>query len=164
MELYILRHGLARDKEDWAPQDDRDRPLTGAGRSRTKDVANGLQDLGISFDRIITSPYRRALETAKIVSKVFDMKKQLERWSSLAVDGDPERLVRDLSRQKWRSVLLVGHEPYLSRLISVLVAGNTGMIMNLKKAGLVKISSEKLRYGRCASLDWLMPPKILTEL
>jgi len=55
--------------------------------------------------------------------------------------------------------LLVGHEPYLSRLISQLVSGNTEVAMDFKKAGLCKLKVEKLQFGRCAKFCWLLTPK-----
>ena len=57
------------------------------------------------------------------------------------------------------SVLLVGHEPYLSGLISLLVSGNASFAVVMKKGGLCKLSTESLQPGRCATLEWLLTPK-----
>ena len=57
------------------------------------------------------------------------------------------------------SVLLVGHEPYLSGLISLLVSGEGTLSVVMKKAGLCKLTTESLKHGRCASLEWLLTPK-----
>jgi phosphohistidine phosphatase SixA len=56
-------------------------------------------------------------------------------------------------------VLLVGHEPYLGKLIALLAAGNTSLEVDFKKGGLCKLEAESLRYGRCAKLVWLLPPR-----
>ena len=57
------------------------------------------------------------------------------------------------------TVLLVGHEPDLSGLISLLVAGDTASAVVMKKGGLCKLSTESLKHGRCAALAWLLTPK-----
>jgi phosphohistidine phosphatase len=57
------------------------------------------------------------------------------------------------------NVLLVGHEPGLSQLISLLVAGEAGVSILLKKGSLCKLSVESLKPGRCATLEWLLTPK-----
>jgi phosphohistidine phosphatase SixA len=57
------------------------------------------------------------------------------------------------------NILLAGHEPYLSRLISLLVTGDTQLQMDFKKGGLCKLEVEKLRFGSCATLAWLLTPK-----
>jgi phosphohistidine phosphatase SixA len=56
---------------------------------------------------------------------------------------------------------LVGHEPYLSELISMLLSGTTDLSINFKKAGLCKLTVEHLRLGPCATLEWLVSPKLL---
>jgi phosphohistidine phosphatase SixA len=57
--------------------------------------------------------------------------------------------------------MLVGHEPYLSDLVSMLLTGHTGLPLNLKKGGLCKLSVTRVRYGRCATLEWLLAPRVL---
>src|SRR5258708_7959635 len=56
-------------------------------------------------------------------------------------------------------VLLVGHEPNLSELISLLVSGDARLSITMKKGGLCKVSAEILAARRCASLEWLLTPK-----
>src|SRR4029077_14144980 len=98
-------------------------PLTPDGLRKMRKIARGMKRLKLSFDWILTSPYRRAYDTSQIVAETFKARKKLRVLKSLASDGDPERLMHHialdyLSRDK---LLLVGHEPYLSRLISVLI-------------------------------------------
>jgi phosphohistidine phosphatase len=59
---------------------------------------------------------------------------------------------------------LVGHEPYLSQLISLLVSGREDIGIDFKKGGLCKLEAEKLRYGKCAQLIWLLTPKQMKEI
>jgi phosphohistidine phosphatase len=139
---------------------DADRPLTDKGRSRLRGVVRGMKALGLSFDLILTSPYLRARQTAELVADELGAETKVERTPHLAPDGNPRALI-DLiaSRSSERSrTLVVGHEPYLSQLISVLLAGDARIAITMKKAGLCKLAMQTPRYGRCATLEWLLTP------
>jgi phosphohistidine phosphatase len=56
-------------------------------------------------------------------------------------------------------LLLVGHEPFLSRLIALLTSGNSDASVLLKKGGFCKLSTQDLKHGKCATLEWLLTPK-----
>ena len=60
--------------------------------------------------------------------------------------------------------MLVGHEPYLSELCSLLLSGEAGLRLSFRKAGLCKLLIETLKPGRCASLDWLLTPKQMARM
>jgi len=79
-------------------------------------------------------------------------------------NGNALELIRELNDEKPQSVLLVGHEPYLSGLISVLVTGESNAAIELKKGGLCKLSADRVAYGQCATLNWLLTPKQLRSL
>ena len=162
MEIYLLRHGIAMDKGEWKGPDS-DRPLTKEGLRKTKKASKGMHHLNLKIDLILTSPFRRAYDTAVIVAKELKLKKKLRIIKSLAVDGDPKALIRYLSQNvhNWESLLLVGHEPYLSSLISVLIAGQgrTGLVLD--KGGLAKLTTDSITYDKSAHLEWLLTPKIL---
>ncbi len=166
MEIYILRHGLAGEASEWAPKPDWQRPLTEEGRKKIKKIAKFLKRADVDFDRILTSPYLRAKQTAEIVAKSLKLEKKLSLRQTLASEASPKSFAHALGRQGcyWRSVLVVGHEPFLSQLISLWVAGNTDAIsVTLKKGGLCKLSVRKPQAGRCATLEWLVPPKVLLQ-
>ena len=166
MDLYILRHAIAeqRDHEKWS--DDSQRPLTPKGAKRMRRAAGGMLALGLSFDVIYTSPFVRAKQTADIVAEVFGAEKKLRETGTLATDGDPKELIKliNSANGKFESVLLVGHEPYLSDLISVLVVGDSSLPLAMKKGGLCKLNVATLKYGMCASLEWLLPPALSTHI
>ena len=165
MNLYLLRHGIAADKTEWkGPAVDR--PLTKEGIHKMKKASKGIRRLNLKIDWILTSPYRRAYDTAMIAAKELNLKNKLKIIRSLAVDGDPKALVRHLALnfRTWESVMLVGHEPYLSQLISLLTSGTGGLVMEFDKGGLVKLNADFLAYDKCASLEWLLTPKILKQI
>ena len=82
---------------------------------------------------------------------------------SLTPDGSMQQLINEINQIKSspENVMVVGHEPYLSGLLSLLVSGETRFGVTMKKAGLAKIAVDDLKYGRCGSLEWLLTPKIM---
>lgn len=158
MNLYILRHAKA-EEPDARFDNDSERPLTTAGEKEMFDVAKGMAALELKFDLILSSPFIRAKRTADIVAEVFKLGK-VRLSDHLQSHGSPNLLIEELRKDYSSSenVLLVGHEPYLSNLISILCTGEKNLSLKLRKAGLCKLSLEKLRYGRCATLEWLLKP------
>jgi phosphohistidine phosphatase len=161
MNLYLLRHGIAVERDAPGYAKDADRPLTPEGERKLEQIAKAMQALDLAFDLILSSPYVRARQTAEIIARALGVRKKLEFANSLACGGDTKELVDYLKRLQPspENVLLVGHEPYLSGLVSQLVAGDEGCWVVLKKGGLCKLSTESLKHGRCASLAWLLTPK-----
>jgi phosphohistidine phosphatase len=161
MNLYLLRHGLAVDRSKPGYKRDADRPLTPKGKQRLWRVAEAMQEMELELDAIIASPFLRAAQTAEIVAEAFEMQKKLSRAEHLTPNGNPKLLLEHIAQMKPapKDVLLVGHEPYLSQLIGLLVAGNTNVLIDLKKGALCKLEIEHLRCGRCAALAWLLTPK-----
>jgi len=163
MKLYVLRHGEAADRVDPRYENDADRPLVRKGIRRTRALARVLRRLNITFDVIFSSPLVRARETAEIVAHELRLHGRLELTKHLAPDGDVEELV-DVLSQLWpppENVLLVGHEPDASRLISWLCTGGPHLALTLKKGGLCRMEIEALSAGRCASLEWLLTPNVV---
>jgi phosphohistidine phosphatase len=158
MKLYILRHGEAVEHGDSRYPNDADRPLTARGLQRTKALAHALRQRDITFDVLFSSPLARARETAEMVERGLRLHSRLEFTVHLAPSGDYGKLVAQLTelRPTPKSLLLVGHEPHLSGLISLLCTGGQGLSLTLKKGGLCRLEVEHLRAGRCASLEWLV--------
>jgi phosphohistidine phosphatase len=114
-----MRHGPA---EDVAPSGrDVDRRLTPAGRDRTRLVALELAREGEEPKRILTSPLARAVETAAVVTEALGTGLQAEVTDALAPGGAALDLVFELSRAGAKRVMLIGHEPDLSALVSTLL-------------------------------------------
>jgi len=158
MNIYLLRHGLAVEPGARGYASDADRPLTKEGEHKLRDIAEAMRKLELCFDLILSSPYQRARQTAEIVAEGLKARRKLEFSDTLTPHGSTEKLVDFLNRLKPKpeSVLLVGHEPHLSGLISRLVSGDRGFQVVLKKGGLAKLDVESLHHGRCAALEWLL--------
>ncbi len=166
MDLYILRHAIAEDRDEAAGKPDSQRRLTPEGEEKMRRIAKGMKSLGLEFDLMLTSPYLRAKETAEIVADVLKLSKQLEISAELTPHGNPRKLIDALNGHysDRKSIVLVGHEPYLSNLISLLLSGDTSLEIDLKKGGLCKLGAQHLKYGRCASLEWLLAPRQLRAI
>jgi len=164
MDLYILRHAIAEDKASAKP--DSQRRLTAEGEEKMRRIAEGMKSLDLEFDLILSSPYLRAKQTAEIVAGIFNLGSCLEMSDDLIPSGNPKNLIEALNNRysDRESIVLVGHEPYLSSLISLLLSGGTNIAITLKKGGLCKLAVEHLKYGRCASLEWLLTPRHLKML
>ena len=161
MNLYILRHGIAVESGTPGYERDADRPLTPEGERKLGQIAEAMQQLELSFDVILSSPYLRARQTAEIVAEALNARKKLELSDALTPGGSTRKLVEYLNRLDPvpENVLLVGHEPYLSGLVSLLAAGSESTFVALKKGGLCRIAIESLKHGRCGFLMWLLTPR-----
>lgn len=162
MDLFILRHGEAGNRLS-SNINDGLRSLTDTGRKDIMAVAKGLQKSGVRFDVIASSPLKRAHETAAIVAAIFKMSEKLLTWNELAPEGKKNEVYNRLAQFKQdNSVMLVGHEPYLSEMINEIISKGKPNSSNivLKKGGLVKIRILALTPMPKGELRWLLTPKI----
>ena len=151
-DLYLLRHGIA--EERIGGRDHAERDLTARGRARTAAVVHRLVQGGVQSDVLITSPFRRAFETARI-ALAAGLAPRLVVDDALQPGGDGVSL---LNRTE-RSICLVGHEPDLGCLAARLLGLRPGAIA-LRKAGLAHL--------RLAGGEWqlqsLVRPRLLLDL
>lgn len=165
MDLFILRHGEAGQRVSTG-RGDFQRSLSAAGQKEVSDIAASMKNIKIRFDVVITSPLKRAHQTAAIVAKILKIEKKMQDWVELSPEGNRLDLYNKLSKFKQQSsVLIVGHEPYLSGMISEIINdGNKDGRIILKKAGLARIriisSTPKLQ----GELRWLLTPKLLKDM
>jgi phosphohistidine phosphatase len=161
MQLYVVRHGIAIDREDPKCPPDPERYLTEEGVEKTKQVAKGMTALGITGDLFLTSPYVRAAQTAEIFANALDYAKQKIRRTDLLLPGaEPSLLFRELAKDKQASsIFLFGHAPQLDDLVSMSL-GAKKHVTTLKKAGVALIELKRVSPP-IGVLIWLATPKIL---
>jgi phosphohistidine phosphatase len=152
MQLYFLRHGEA-DWPNWKKPDD-ERPLTKYGKKEVGKVAAFLKRIKTRPELIVTSPLPRASQTAKIAAEGLKVKYREDKL--LAPGFGREDLERLLRKYPEESLMIVGHEPDFTEVISEL----TGASLKLSKAGTALV--ELNRSWRNGRLLWLFPPKIAT--
>ena len=163
MQLYIVRHGIAIDREDPRSPPEAERYLTEEGIERTTQVANGIAALGAHADLMISSPLVRAMQTAAIFAKALDYPQQKIRQSeSLLPGAAPAAFLRELAREKdVSSVFCFGHAPHLDGLLTAAV-GAQRHITSMKKAGVAFVELKRVSppNGR---LVWLVTPKLFRK-
>jgi phosphohistidine phosphatase len=166
MKLYLLRHGIAVERGAPEFKDDGLRPLTSEGVKKMKKIAKGMKAVDLEFDFILSSPLIRAKQTAEIVTKALGLEKKLKIEKALSAEERPEAILEKIeqSYKNASSLLLVGHEPYLTQFISLLLSGDQKIRINLKKGGLCKLTLDKISAPPAATLNWLLTPGQLEKI
>ena len=157
MELYILRHAVAVPRgTPGFPNDDR--PLTDEGREKMEKEARGLRGVVEKIDAILTSPLRRAHDTALIAARALGLEKRVETIRELLPEAGPEDLRMAIAARKGaKALLLVGHEPMLGLFAASLLGMRRPSIV-FKKGGLCRIDAD------AGALLWHLTPKQLRLL
>src|SRR5688572_10358211 len=113
MIVVLFRHGIAQDREDPASPPEAERRLTPKGIERTCEAARGLARLGVRPDAVLSSPYRRARETAEIALKKLGVERRdVVLTDALLPEAPPGDLLRVLERLDVGCVLCAGHAPH----------------------------------------------------
>jgi phosphohistidine phosphatase len=156
--VYFLRHASAGQSKQ-NPELDARRPLDADGVEQCKDVGQALARAGVELDEIISSPLTRAMQTAVQMAKQLGFKKEIRQHPALAKEGALPAFRNLLKSYADReAVMVVGHNPSLSRMLSLLLtaSGNDALI-DLKKCGIAKV---EYSTGRPAMLYWCLTPKL----
>ena len=163
MELYIVRHGIAIDREDPKCPADPERFLTEEGIEKSRQAAKGVAEIASVPDLILTSPYLRALQTAELFADVLEYSKNKIRKSDLLLPGaEPMQLFRELAKDKeLSSVFVVGHAPHLDDVLATAI-GTKHHISALKKSGVAFVELKRL-VPPSGELVWLATPKLLRK-
>jgi phosphohistidine phosphatase len=167
MYLYLIRHAIAIDR---APNptdttfDDESRPLTKIGRKKMAQVAKRLDEFGLNFDRIITSPLVRARQTADMLVE-SQLGAHLEVSPHLAPGGNIHQWLDDWTRSgnvRCSKIALVGHAPDLSEWAELFMFAKIVDRTILKKGGVIglKFPAGNIALGT-ARLYCSIPPKFL---
>lgn len=161
--LVIFRHGIAFDRLDPRCPPDPERPLTKKGIRRTELAARGLVQSGVLPQLVVSSPYRRAVETARIVCKEASLpESSVEQISAMLPDADPQELLFSRPVFDVSTLVCVGHAPHLDELIAASIGVRGGTITRLKKAGAACVEfDEGATVGR---LQWVATPRLLRRL
>ncbi len=166
MKIIILRHAIAEDRDAWADksEDDSLRPLTERGISRLHQACLGLKTVVDRVDAIVSSSLTRAQQTAQILFEYYP-DAELGEDPDLEPGGDLDSLVDRLADSSDSAVIvLIGHEPDLSTLLGLLIAGAERSIAKLKKASAVCVDFSVENGDFYARLLWLLPPAVLRSL
>lgn len=145
-------------------EDDVERPLTPDGSKRFRAAARGIRSLGIDVDAVLSSRFARAWSTAEILHEDAGWPAP-EACEELEPDAEPRASVDAIAQRSESSLAVVGHEPHLSRLTSLLVSGEPDAVsLELKKGGVVFVEIAGNLEPGAGMLRWSVSPKILRRL
>ena len=165
-ELYILRHGIAVEPGTPGIPDD-ERPLTSKGRRRMRRIARGLCRLELRIDRIVTSPMPRARATAEIIAEELDAEDLVETADVLRAGSDAQAIQNWLRERTEERLMIVGHNPGLTDLITLLIlgggAGLRPQVCELKKGGIAALRPPTASADRF-DLIWAATPRLIRGL
>jgi phosphohistidine phosphatase len=162
VELLVIRHAIAMEREEFAPtgRPDGERPLTEEGRRGMKGVARQLRRIVPQLDVLATSPLVRARQTAEIVAKAYD-EMEITTVDALGSGRSRSELLEWLKEHADERVAIVGHAPDLDQLVAWLVTGKPKPFIEMRKGGACLLSlSDEPAPGK-AEMRWLVTPKLL---
>jgi len=161
MMLYVVRHAIAEDAP--AGGDDAARRLTPGGRRKMQAIVRGLRQLAVEPDVLLTSPLVRAVETARLIAAGLRRAAEPRELDALVPDAAPADTLKALrQRERSQQVMIVGHEPNLSSVLSLLLTGAVdGVPIDLKKGGCAAVELTAFEPRGASALRWLLPPRAL---
>jgi phosphohistidine phosphatase len=161
MEIYLLRHGIAEDAAPGMP--DADRALTTAGRQKLRRVLTRARAAKVEPDVILSSPYRRALETAAVAVETLGYSGKVVQTGALTPDANPHETWEEIRAHKTEtSLLLASHEPLMSSLLAFLL-NTPALLVDFKKAALARVDCDRFGPEPHATLKWLLTPATAGE-
>jgi phosphohistidine phosphatase len=164
MDLLIVRHAIAFDRDRHRWHDDADRPLSPAGQRRARKAAAGLKQLTKRPDRLLTSPLVRARQTAQILTDVAGWP-AAEEVVELSPDEPALAVLALLSKDRSRLTAVVGHQPGLGHLLAACLLGGGGSLpIEMKKNAVACVSFAGRPRAGHAALAWLATPRMLRAL
>jgi phosphohistidine phosphatase len=166
MRLLVIRHAIAEDRDVFAEtgQDDSKRPLTHEGRKKMKRGGRGLRRLVPGIDTLASSPLVRALQTAEIVADVYGLGPPTL-VPALASGQDPETALAWLRKMPDNAtVAIVGHEPHLGQLVTLLLCGGERVVLEIKKGAACLLDVPSGARAASATLLFSLTPGQLRQL
>jgi len=162
--ICLVRHAIAEATPVGGT--DGDRRLTPIGARRMRSAALGLKEMGIAPDVVLSSPLRRAEETAAILVEALAPTLAAEIYPALAPGHEPEEVLRGLHRYRTApTLMLVGHQPDLGGLASYLLTGASDLVpLPFKKGSVAAIDVTALPPKEHGTLRWFVTPKQLRKM
>ena len=160
MQLLLVRHAIAceRDARRW--RDDAERPLSPRGIARAHRAAQGLRRIGPRPARVLCSPLLRTQQTARILSESAGWPRPVP-CAQLLPGTAPEEFLTLLKGASVECVAAVGHEPDLSELLTACLGAAAGGAFGFRKMGVALVSFRAGARAGGAHLVWFLPPRLL---
>ena|SRR5712692_9796035 len=161
MQIYLLRHGIAEDGKPGRP--DSERSLTDEGRAKLRRVLKRARTADVTPTLILSSPYRRALETAEVAVEVLHYEGDIVQSRAFVPEASPQQAWEEIRlHPKEEAVLIASHEPLMSGLTAFLL-GCLALQVDMKKAALVRIDVDRYGAESHGVLKWMLTPGLCIE-
>jgi phosphohistidine phosphatase len=161
MQVYLLRHGIA--EEGSSNGHDADRALTSEGRRKLRQVLQAAARAGVDPTLILTSPLKRAVQTAEIAQSVLKHKNDLVPTKALTPGSTVEQVWDEIrAHQNEKALLLVGHNPLFSELAAYLLGTRT-LQFEFKKGALLRVDLDSFPPHPKGALRWHLTAKLAAE-
>lgn len=162
--IYLVRHGIAGPAS--AAVNDANRSLTAEGTRKITRVGAALKRLGVVPDAMLSSPLRRAEETAAVLARVLAPHIAVEIYPLLAPGHEAADLLHGLAaHRRAHSLMLVGHQPDLGELASYLVTGSSNLaVLPFKKGSVAAVRVAAVPPRASGVLEWFLTPKQLRTI
>lgn len=160
MELLLVRHAIAFERDPRRWPDDAERPLSPRGMARAQKAAAGLKRLTRPPARVLTSPLLRTRQTAQILTQISGWPRAAP-TPQLLPGTPPEEFLALLSRIKAARIAAVGHEPDLGELLAACLGGTTRAGLAFRKMGVAMVTFRASPRAGRGELAWFLPPRLL---
>ncbi len=161
MTIYFLRHASAG-KSYVNPKRDEKRPLDETGILQARYIGRLLSNMDIQIDQIISSPLKRAMQTASLAANELAFETGIQTDAALRPESEYEQFQELLARySRFEAIIVVGHNPSLSEFLTKTISsGTVAAHVNFKKGAVAKVEMS----GRSGTLEWLITPRIARTL
>jgi phosphohistidine phosphatase len=160
MIVYFLRHASAG-KSMANPKKDEARPLDEDGILQARYVGRLLANLDVQVEQIVSSPLKRARQTASLVANELAFESAVQIDDALRPDAEFEQFQAMLARyKKYDSIMVVGHNPSMTEFLMKSISSGGEAQIDFKKGAVAKIEMD----GRTGPIQWLVTPKIARTL
>jgi phosphohistidine phosphatase len=158
MKIYILRHGIAEDEHPGQP--DSGRALTAEGKKKLRSVLGVAKAAGVEPSLILSSPYKRAIQTAQLAAEVLNYKGELLETRTLEPGSNPQSVWEEIRTHKDESaILLSGHEPLFGKLAAYLL-NCPSLQIDFKKGALLHVEIDRFIAEPNGVLKWMLTSKL----
>lgn len=160
MIVYFLRHASAG-KKMLNPKKDERRPLDEEGILQTRYMGRMLAALDLQIDHIVSSPLKRATQTASLVANELAFEKPVKTHNALRPDASHEDFLELLAHfRKSEAIIVVGHNPTMAEFLGKTISKTGAIQLEFKKGAVVKVDVN----GRSGRLEWMVTPRIARTL
>jgi phosphohistidine phosphatase len=158
MQLFVIRHAVAEDAEPGRP--DADRALTDTGKAKLRQAVRGLRALDVRFERVLTSPWKRAAQTAEQIASITSGSVS----PTELLTGPPTTALLAMIAERNETTAVVGHEPWLGELAAWLAFGDAkhGDALVIKKCGVLWLEGTAVPGGMQVRAS--IPPRLLRAI